>query len=100
MNLYGDLRYATPGEFAAFRTGDSEQIRAEFWSRQIQTLPTPPGDAERVKWEAEHPLGWVEHRYHFGPSGTYGKWIRSHPAVVKINDAIYLHGGISARYAS
>ena len=36
----------------------------------------------------------------FGPEGTYGKWIRSHNAIVKINDTIYLHGGISPRYVS
>jgi hypothetical protein len=100
MNLYGDLRYTTPGEFAAFRTGESEQVRATFWELEIKGLPTPPDDAARKKWEAEHPLGWFEHRIQFGPKGTYGKWIRSHSTIVKINDAVYLHGGISPRYAT
>ena len=86
MNLYGDLRYTTPGEFAAFRSGDPEQLRAAYWDRK------------NIK--AEHPLGWFEHRIELGPEGTYGKWIRSHLTVVKINDTIYLHGGISPRYAS
>ena len=39
------------------------------------------------------------HRYQFGPSGTYGKWIRGHNAIVKINDTLYLHGGLSPKYA-
>lgn len=97
MMLYGDLRYTTPGEFAAFRTGDSEQTRAALWEQESRGSSN---DAARMKWEAEHPLGWVEHRMQFGPKGTYGKWIRSHDAVIKINDAIYLHGGISPRYAT
>ena len=42
----------------------------------------------------------MEHRTEFGPKGTYGKWIRSHNAVVKINDAIYMHGGISPKYVT
>ena len=100
MNIYGDLRYTTPGEFAAFRTAESEQVRASFWKPAIKRLPTPPGDAARNKWEAEHPLGWFEHRMQFEPRGTYGKWIRSHSTIVKINDAIYLHGGISPGYAA
>jgi hypothetical protein len=100
MNVYGDLRYTTPAEFAAFRAGNSEQVRALFWEQQIQGLPSPPDAAARKKWEAEHPLGWVEQRVQFGPKGTYGKWIRSHNTIVKINDAIYLHGGISPRYAT
>ncbi|HEY2019456.1 MAG TPA: metallophosphoesterase, partial [Bryobacteraceae bacterium] len=33
MNLYGDLRYTTPGEFAAFKTGESEQVRAAIWEQ-------------------------------------------------------------------
>ena len=100
MNLYGDLRYTSPGEFAAFRTGDSEQVRAAFWEQESKTLSPPPDEAARKKWETEHPLGWFEHRLQFGPKGTYGKWIRSHQAVVKINDVIYLHGGISPRFAT
>ncbi|SPE30957.1 Metallophosphoesterase [Candidatus Sulfopaludibacter sp. SbA6] len=96
MNMYGDLRYTTPGEFAAFRTGESEQLRANLWEQESRGLAS----ADRKKWEAEHPLGWVEQRTEFGPKGTYGKWIRSHNAVVKINDAIYLHGGISPKYVT
>jgi hypothetical protein len=98
MNLYGDLRYTTPEEFAAFKTGQSAEIRAAFWEQETKSLPTPPDEAARRKWEAEHPLGWFEHRMEFGPKGKYGKWIRSHPAVVKINDSLYMHGGISPRF--
>ncbi len=98
MMLYGDLRYTTPSEFAAFRSGDSEQVRATFWEQESKGQRSD--DAARKKWEAEHPLGWFEHRLEFGPKGTYGKWIRSNSTIVKINDAIYLHGGISPRYAT
>jgi hypothetical protein len=100
MNLYGDLRYTTAGEFAAFKTGQSADVRAAFWEQETKALPSPPGDAAKQKWEAEHPLGWFEHRMEFGPKGKYGKWIRSHLAVVKINDSIYMHGGISPRFAA
>ncbi len=34
------------------------------------------------------------------PEGKYGKWIASHNAVIQINDTLFLHGGISADYAS
>jgi hypothetical protein len=97
MNLYGDLRYTTPGEFAAFKTGQSADVRAAFWEQELKGQPSP-GDAARRKWDEEHPLGWFEHRFEFGPKGKYGKWIRSHPAVVKINDTLYMHGGISPRF--
>ena len=99
MNVYGDLRYTTPAEFAAFADNDSERVRAGFWKREMKQNPHPALDAQR-KWEEAHPLGWFEQRIAFSSEGKYGKWIRSHNAVVKINDTIYLHGGISPRYAS
>lgn len=34
------------------------------------------------------------------PDGIYGRWIRSHNAIVKINDVVFLHGGLSERYAA
>jgi hypothetical protein len=43
----------------------------------------------------EHPSGFVEHRDAFGPKGTYGRWIRTHHAVVQIGDGVFVHGGLS-----
>jgi hypothetical protein len=100
MNIYGDLRYAVTEDFAAFRTSDSEQIRRQFWEEHLRTLRPPPDAAYKKKWEEEHPLGWFEHRYEFSPQGRYGKWIQSHPTLVKINDALFVHGGLSPKYAA
>jgi hypothetical protein len=100
MNIYGDLRYAAPEDFAAFRTSNSEQVRSHLWEEHVKTLSARPDTAYRKKWEDEHPPGWFEHRYEFSPQGKYGKWINSHPAMVKINDSLYLHGGLSTKYAA
>ena len=108
MNLYGDLRYVIAEEFAAFRTGNSEQVRDAFFEQHVEELkrnPLPGGlpqfdEAYRKKWNDEHPPGYFEHRLNFGPKGKYGKWIREHNAIVKINDTLFLHGGISPKYAA
>ena len=76
MNVYGDLRYVSPAEYAAFRDQNSD--------------PDPA--------DSEHPPGYSEHRENLGPKGKYGKWICSHNAVIKINDTLFLHGGISPKY--
>ena len=56
-------------------------------------------------WAYVHP-GEIEafggadaYRQAMGPDGLYGRWIRTHPAVVKINDAIFVHAGISEKTA-
>ena len=30
-----------------------------------------------------------------GPKGRYGKWLRSHPAIIKIDDSLFMHAGIN-----
>ncbi len=106
MNIYGDLRYVVPGEFEAFRENNSERQRELMYQQHIDNLrksdgPMPKVDASyRKDWESKHPLGYIEHRMAWAPQGTYGKWIKKHNAIVKINDTVFLHGGIGPKYAN
>ena len=34
------------------------------------------------------------------PKGKYGRWISSHNSIIKINDILFLHGGIGPDYAT
>ncbi len=108
MNLYGDLRYVTPEEYAEYRTQNSEQVRQSFFDQMVEELrkkaesgqaPVVIGDAYRKKWENEHPLGFFEQRYAFGPNGKYARWILTHNVVIKINDSVFMHAGIAPKYA-
>jgi hypothetical protein len=104
MNLYGDLRYLSPGEIAAFRDENSEKARDEFFQehrKELERSGKVPklDDAYRKRWDADVPLGFAEHRRAFEPQGTYGKWIRTHHAVLQIDGTLFLHGGISPKYA-
>jgi hypothetical protein len=53
----------------------------------------------RAAWDAEHPLGWVERRLAWGPSGELGKWATRNPAILRLGDTFFVHGGLSAEYA-
>src|SRR5207302_1770421 len=57
-------------------------------------------EAFRAKFDAEHPLGWVEHRAAWSPSGVYGRWVLSHNAIIRIDDTLYLHGGVGPEFVS
>ncbi len=99
MNILGDLRYVDPGEYDAFRTPDSRAAREQAYEQLAD--PSKKDDRwYRSQWEDEHPLGWVEHRQAFGKSGKYGQWLRQKNVVVKINNALFMHGGLSPKYAS
>lgn len=106
MNVEGDLRYVHEGEYAAFADRRSARRRTAFY-RQTQAYlrenPPPTGvpvfdDAFRANWELEHPLGYVEHRAAWAPTGPYGRWITGHDAVIRINDLLFLHAGIGPAY--
>jgi hypothetical protein len=107
MNLLGDNRYTTPGEYAAFVDGNSaarrdrvyESNRAKLEAFAKSQNPAVTPDQVRSQWMAEHPLGWVEHRLAWQPSGELGRWATGNPAIAKIDGTLFVHGGISAEYA-
>src|SRR2546428_2725678 len=79
MNIFGDLRYVTAGDYASFADDKTAQRHKAVYPSQ--------------------PAGFVERCEAFDADGRYGKWLRSLPAVARVNDSIFLHGGISPELA-
>jgi hypothetical protein len=92
MRMLGDLRYVSPGEYEAFASGDSADLRRRYLERL--------SGEDRAKLPAELPLGFVELRIAFGQSGDYGRWLRKLDVVIRVNDVLFVHGGISPELAS
>ena len=107
MNLIGDLRYATAGEFTAFANAQSRARRDAFFAENRDSIlkayrandPKLSEAAIRGAWIAKTPLGWVEHRLAWSPKGEIGLWAARNPAIVKIGTFLFAHGGISAETA-
>src|SRR6476646_9873212 len=107
MNLEGDNRYTTAGEYAAFVDGQSAERRDRVYAAnraQVEAAyhaqdPKLTPDQIRAKWNEDHPLGWVEHRLAWGPSGELGQWATRNPAILRIGGTLFVHGGISAEYS-
>ncbi len=108
MNLYGDLRYTTPEEYAEFRDSGSEQVRHAMYDQTIEEMRKKAeaaktaaviDEAFRRKFYEQYPLGFFEQRYAYGPKGKYGQWILGHNTIIRIDDTIFLHGGIGPKYA-
>jgi hypothetical protein len=108
MNVYGDLRYVIPEEFASFRSGDAQSLLDAAFEQDLPALKkaaqargqSPSNDDLKKQWLETHPPGWVEHRFAFGPNGKYGKWIRGNDAMVIVNGFLFLHAGVSPKYAA
>ena len=107
MMMTGDLRYVHPGEYAAFATRDSrarldrvyeanrERIETAYRSRNPQMSP----EAIKGEWLKEWPLGKIEYQLAWRPAGELGKWAIANPAVLKLGDTLFMHGGMSAAFA-
>ena len=102
MNLLGDFRYTTRGELAAFADDRSPARREQLYislRKQLEAAnPKMLPSEVRDRWIEAHPLGWVEHKQAWSPSGELGRWATGNPAVVKIDGTLFVHGGLSAEY--
>ena len=107
MNITGDLRYVTPGEFTAFSSRNSAALRdrlyearkaeieAKYKAKDASLTPA----AIRAAWIEDTPPGWVEHRLAWAPDGEIGRWVIRNPAVALVAGNLFVHGGLSAEYA-
>lgn len=95
MNVAGDLRYVSAGEYAAFAGAEDDALREAAWRRRLEREP----GADRATFDAGRPAGWFAHRQAFSPGGRYGAWLLSRPFVLVVNGTAFAHGGLPPRIA-
>ena len=105
MNISGDLRFVSREDVESYRTANSGPLRERVLNAVLEDLRakgSPPKDEAkfRKKFEDGHPLGLTERQLAFTASGKYGKWLRGRNAIVRINDLVFVHGGIGPKYAA
>ncbi len=107
MRVLSFYRDVGPGEYAAFRSPESEDLRnryfelalAESEKRAKASGVAVDARAFRKEFFETTPLGFVEMQLAFAPKADYGRWLRERDAMVKINGIAFMHGGASAAVA-
>lgn len=94
MNLFGDLRYVPPAEYAAFAPEETAALRATAYAAFAAERPGSAAADTRALFDRTYPPGYFARRAAFGARGRYGAWLASLPAIVVINDTAYVHGGL------
>ena len=106
MNVTGDFRYVSAGDYAAFADQRSAERREAIYAAKKDVIevayrqldPQMSSDAIKEAWIKGTPLGFLEHQFAWGPDGAIGKWIVGNPAVVLLDGNLFVHGGISPAY--
>lgn len=93
MNILDDLRYVSPADLASYESfaqgSSAGDVAVEPGSGAGDVAVAPGSSAGDVA------AGIAGHRFAFGVEGPYGRWLRARPSVIKINDVLFVHGGIS-----
>jgi hypothetical protein len=105
MNIAGILSDLNPAAYAAFADRKSEQRRTAAYRQYValhERLATryPAGSVTTMpeaEWMKAHPPGFIEYQQAFDRDGKYGKWLRTKPAIAKVGDTVFLHGGLSPK---
>jgi hypothetical protein len=100
MNVYGDLRYVDTGEYQILVDEESLAKQTSYYDRFISHMvgnspETMVDEAFKSQWMDRYPLGYVEHRVLWQPGGEIAKWVDQNNTVIKINDILFVHGGIN-----
>lgn len=103
MSMHHIHSYTTVQEYQDFapRTAlDQAALRAT-----LTQLPSPESmagqnnsamlDMGRLQ---EEPLGWLEFRRAFAPTGMVGRWLLERPSLLVVGSTLFVHGGLHPRY--
>ena len=94
MNVLHDLRDVSAETFAAFADAESEARRSKAFNAHATIARRGGKELNRNDWLRDHPPGFIEYVEAMGPSGRYGRWLRSRKVVAKIDDSVFMHAGI------
>jgi hypothetical protein len=96
MVMSGDLEYVSPPEFAAFAADETPAEREAFYAEYRRFNPEGEEEFVRQTFDAQYPAGYLALRQAFSLEGELGGWLIQQPFVIKVNDKVYMHGGIAS----
>jgi hypothetical protein len=101
MNLVRDNRYVHPGSHAAFVGEEREKERRSARKRFLGRRPrTKNLDELEAEFDRRFPPGYFGRLRSFNLDGVYGKWLIDLPVIVRVNDVVFVHGGLTESFAA
>lgn len=100
MNLVRDMRYVAPEGSAAFEDFEYPSDRqAAFKAYRHAHGGGRKKAVVQREFDDEYPVGYFGRLRAFGPVGPYSEWLLEQPVIIKINDTVFVHGGLTEDWA-
>jgi hypothetical protein len=96
MVMTGDLRYVSAAEFAAFAGDETAAEREQLFADYRRFNPGGDDADVRRVFNDQYPPGFLALRKAFSQDGAIGSWLLQQPFVIRVNDKVYMHGGIAS----
>ncbi len=96
MVMTGDLRYVSPVEFAAFADSETQQERDALYKEYRRYNSGGEDAVVRATFDLQYPRGFVGLKKTFSLNGEQGRWLSLQPFIIRVNDKVYMHGGIAS----
>ncbi|MBN1907570.1 MAG: metallophosphoesterase [Deltaproteobacteria bacterium] len=94
MALTGNRDYVTQDDYMAFAGDETAKEREEL---RLEYLKAHEGQDDKnynEEFDKLYPVGFTALDRAFGPEGAIGKWLLDQLLILKINDTLFVHGGI------
>jgi hypothetical protein len=95
MNLVGDLRYLSKHEVAEFAIDETTEMRDAAYAEFLSTNRLSDSPKLKSQFDASYPKGYFARLNAFSSKGKYGRWLLELPFVIRINESLFAHGGLS-----
>jgi hypothetical protein len=94
MALTGNRDYVTQNDYMAFAGNETAKEHEEL---RVEYLKEHEGQNDKnysEEFDKLYPAGFIAYDRAFGPEGAIGKWLLDQLLILKINDTLFVHGGI------
>lgn len=98
MNLTRDRRYWNADLTGEFAADETEAERKEAL-REFRAGATGGSPHDIGAFDEQFPPGYFARARAFEVDGEYGAWLIEQPTVIKVNDVLFLHGGLTETVA-
>jgi hypothetical protein len=102
MNLVYDFRYVSMESYLAFEDLEQPDDRPDAWKAYKRSMrgSALSRDELQADFDKRYPPGYFGRARAFAPGGEYGDWYMEQSGIIKINDVVFVHGGLTEEVAA